>query len=252
MRSMQDRLAALGAGIPEFCIARIKTLGHGKRRHEVAPDIANKPLHLAFIIAFARPAKTVFKQIMALQLGKHLRAQPQTTLHDLGYGKLGVIVEDRLGHAAKISKCRDMAITEGFSRLSWIGFDKAAIRMWKIHAKVMVPDLLAADIAIGFAKIHLCLTCNMAERDKQDVLQPRQRRCRPCAAKATVILAIVKDEPDITLEELQGLLRNRAQPYVGANNRTVKLRQCLPPFESCRNCPALIFLQWTEEGCDIN
>ena len=31
----------------------------------------------------------------------------------------------------------------------------------------MEPDLLAADIAISFAKIHLRLTCNMAERDKQ-------------------------------------------------------------------------------------
>ena len=37
-------------------------------------------------------------------------------------------------------------------------------------------------------------------------------------AQATVILAIMKDEPDITLEELQGLLRNRAQPFVCANN----------------------------------
>lgn len=41
-------------------------------------------------------------------------------------------------------------------------------------------------------------------------------------AQATVMLAIMKDEPDITLEELQGLLRNRAQPFVCVNNCIVR------------------------------
>ena len=59
-----------------------------------------------------------------------------------------------------------MAIAESLSRLSWIGFDKAAVRLRQIHTKIMEPDLLAANIAIGFAKIDLRLTCNMAERDK--------------------------------------------------------------------------------------
>ena len=125
----QHRLAALDTGITESCIERIKTFRNRQRRHEAASEVTHQTLNLAFIIAFARPAKAVFKQIVALQLSKHLRAQPLTTFHNLGYGKLGVIVKYRLGHAAKIGKCRHMAITEGFSRLSWIGFDKAAIRM---------------------------------------------------------------------------------------------------------------------------
>ena len=54
------------------------------------------------------------------------------------------------------------------------------------------------------------------ERQQGDVMPKPQggdRKSQRIEAQATVILAIVKDEPDITLEELQGLLRNRTQPF---------------------------------------
>ena len=40
----------------------------------------------------------------------------------------------------------DMAVAKSFRRLRRIGFDKAAIRVRQVHAKIMEPDLLARAI----------------------------------------------------------------------------------------------------------
>jgi hypothetical protein len=58
----------------------------------------------------------------------------------------------------------NMAIAEGFRRLSRIGLDEAAIRVRQVHAKIIKPDLLARDIAIRLAKIRLPVTWEMAQR----------------------------------------------------------------------------------------
>ena len=137
---------------------------------------AHQSLHLALIIALAWPTKAVVKQVVALQFRKHLRAQALSTLDDPGHCKARVIVQDRLWYTAKKSKCRHMAVAKGFRRLGRIGLDEAAIRVRQIHAKIMEPDLLAADVTIGFAKIRLRLTRPVAQRHKH-LPRPQHGRC---------------------------------------------------------------------------
>lgn len=48
---------------------------------------------------------------MALQLRKHLAAQPLAALHDLGHRNLGIVVQNRLRHTVKIIEGRVMAFT---------------------------------------------------------------------------------------------------------------------------------------------
>lgn len=76
----QDRRTPLAATIDQLRVQRIKAFHDWHRRHEVAPDIADQPLHLAFVIAFTRQAKPVREQVVALQFGKHMRAHPLAAL----------------------------------------------------------------------------------------------------------------------------------------------------------------------------
>ena len=128
----------------------------------VAPDIADQPLHLALVVALAGSSEPVIEKVMALQFREHLRAQPLSALHDLGHREPGVVIQDRLRHAAEKLKGCNMTVTEGFRRLSGICFDEAAVRVRQIHAKVMEPDFLARYVAIRFAKIRLGVARTMA------------------------------------------------------------------------------------------
>jgi hypothetical protein len=50
-----------------------------------SPDKADQTFRFALVIALSRSPKAIFKQVMALYLREHLRAQSLSALHDLGY-----------------------------------------------------------------------------------------------------------------------------------------------------------------------
>jgi hypothetical protein len=85
----QDRLAPPAAAMQEPGVQGVKAVRHRQRRHELTPDIADQPLHLAFVVALTRPAKPVVEQIMALQFREHMRAQTLATLHNPRYREAG-------------------------------------------------------------------------------------------------------------------------------------------------------------------
>ena len=151
----QNRLTPFAASVEETRIERIKAVGDRQGRHEVAPDKSDQPFHLPFVVPLAGPSKAILEEIVALEFGEHVRAQPLAALHDLRHGEPRVVVEDRLRHAAEKRERRYMAIAEGLRRLRRIGFDEATIRVRQIHAKIEEPDLLAADVAVRLAKIRL-------------------------------------------------------------------------------------------------
>jgi len=88
----QNRLTTSGAGMQEPGIQGVKAVGDRQRRHEVAPDVSDQSLHLAFVVALARPAEPVVEQIMALQFREHVGAQPLATFHDPGHRETGVVI----------------------------------------------------------------------------------------------------------------------------------------------------------------
>ena len=88
----QDRLTPFDAGVEKARVERVKTLRDRQRRHEVAPDIADQPFHLALVVSLARPAEAVVEQVMALKFREHMRAQPLSALDDPGHCEPGVVV----------------------------------------------------------------------------------------------------------------------------------------------------------------
>src|SRR5208337_2750887 len=49
-------------------VERLEAIGDGQRRHEVAPDKTDQPLHLALVVALGRPAEAILEQIMEANL----------------------------------------------------------------------------------------------------------------------------------------------------------------------------------------
>ena len=88
----QHRRPPLDAGVEEAGVERGKTLRDRQRRHEIAPGVTDQPLHLALVVAFARSAKAVVEEVMALKLREHMRAQPLSALDDPGDREPGVVV----------------------------------------------------------------------------------------------------------------------------------------------------------------
>lgn len=55
----------------------------------MAPDKAEQPFHLDLVVALARPAEAVLKQVMALEFGEHVRTQSLAARHYLRHGEPG-------------------------------------------------------------------------------------------------------------------------------------------------------------------
>ena len=69
--------------------------------------------------------------------------------------KLGVVVQNRLRHAAEKCKRPNVAIAERLGRLRRIGNDKAGVRVRQIECEKVNLALNAANDADRFAEIHL-------------------------------------------------------------------------------------------------
>jgi hypothetical protein len=85
-------------------VQRREALEHRYWYEEVPARIADKPFDLALVVAFARSAEPVLEQIVRLQLGEHPRALPLAVTEDAGHHDLGVVIQNRLRHAAETSR----------------------------------------------------------------------------------------------------------------------------------------------------
>src|SRR6266436_9217338 len=99
-------------------VQRLEAFEHRDGYEEVPSRIANQPFDFALVVAFARSAEPILEQVVRLQLGKHARALPLAVTEDAGHRDLGVVVQDRLRYAAEECKRPNVAIAEGFRRLS--------------------------------------------------------------------------------------------------------------------------------------
>ena len=166
----QYRFLTLDAAFQQFGIKRIEVSRHRQGNHEVAAAIANQPFHLAFVVALGGAAEFVFEQIVALQLGKGMSPFALAVSQYIGNGNLGVVVQDGLRYAAQKGERGDMAVQKRFGVFCRVSFDEAGIRMWHVQTEVMEPDLLAADVPIGFAEINLGMAWPVRQRHEHFLL----------------------------------------------------------------------------------
>ena len=82
------------------------------RHHEPAPRRLHQGLHLALVVAPARPAEAVAEQIMRLQMRERPGAPARAVAQDPRHSKRRVVVEDRARHTAEEGEGADMAVEE--------------------------------------------------------------------------------------------------------------------------------------------
>ncbi len=146
------------------CIEGIPALVTGKRRHEVPPGIADHPFHIAFVIALAGTAITIFEEVMRLKPTERRCSLPHAVRQDARYQALVVVVEDRLGNAPKEGEGPVMTVQPGFRRRRRVGAHEASVAVRKRHDEEMRPMLHPGDERIRLAKVRLSMAWRMRQR----------------------------------------------------------------------------------------
>jgi hypothetical protein len=105
-----------------------------------------------------------------------MTASARPVPEDLRHRQLGIVIEDRLRHAADEGEGLDMAVAERLGRLSMIGLHEDRVALRQVHDEE--PDLLldAAQDHDSLAEIRLGMPGRMRQRD-EDFL-PTWRRER--------------------------------------------------------------------------
>src|SRR5439155_9746676 len=115
------------AACHQMGVQRREAVEHRDWYEEVPPRIADQPFDLALVVAFAGSAEPILEQVVRLQLAEHPRPLPLAVTEDAGHRDLGVVVENRLRHAAEECKRPNVTVAERFRRLSWIGHHEAGV-----------------------------------------------------------------------------------------------------------------------------
>src|SRR5450756_864414 len=159
------------AAFQQIGVQRLEALEHRDWYEEVAARIADQPFDLALVVAFARPAEPVLEKIVRLQLGEHARALPLAITEDAGHRDLGVVIQNRLWDPAEECERPNVAVTEGFRRLSRIADHKAGIRVRQVKSEEVDLALYTPDDADGFTKVCLSMPRRMHQRHEH-LLRP--------------------------------------------------------------------------------
>ena len=103
-------------------VQRLEALEHRDRHEEVPSCIADEPFDFALVVAFARSAEPILEQVVRLKLGERARPLPLAVTKDAGHRQLGVVIQNRLRHAAENANARtwpsqkaSSASSKGFS-----------------------------------------------------------------------------------------------------------------------------------------
>src|SRR5450830_489750 len=152
------------AAFQQIGVQRFEALERRDWYEEVPSRIADEPFDFALVVAFARPAEPILEQVVRLQLGEHARALPLAITEDAGHRDLGVVIQNRLWNPAEECERPNVAVTEGFRRLSRIADHKAGIRVRQVKSEEVDLALYAPDDADGFTKVCLSMPRRMHQR----------------------------------------------------------------------------------------
>jgi hypothetical protein len=103
LMSAQPPLTPVPAPLCQLCVQLVPTAGAWNRNHEVAPRVADDPLHLPLttprttscprgprlVVAPGRAAELIREQVVTLQLGERPRSLPLFASQDPGHRESG-------------------------------------------------------------------------------------------------------------------------------------------------------------------
>ena len=140
---------------------------HLRDRHEeIAPRRLHQGLHLALVVAPARPAEAVAEQIMRLQMRERLRPAARAVAQDPRHSKRRVVIEDRARNPAEEGEGANMAVEKGFRRLPRIRLHEPHIAMRQDQAEEGDLLTLPADLDYRLAEVDLGMARRVMERNE--------------------------------------------------------------------------------------
>ena len=151
----QDFILPFAALLLQMDIEGVPAREPGTRRHEVPPGKANHPLHITLVVALAGTAITILEQVMRLQPAEGPRSLPRAIRQDARHQALVIVVENRLGNAAKEGEGSVVSVQPGLRRRRRVGRNKAAISVGKGHNEKMRPMLYPSDDRVRLTKVRL-------------------------------------------------------------------------------------------------
>ena len=150
------------AVVDQLRVQRLEARRPRHRHQVVPPDPADQSLDLALVVALAGAAEPILEQVVRLQLAEHPRPLPRPVAQNPGYGNPGVVVEDRVRHAAEEVERRGVARAERLRRLRRIGLHEAGVAVRQVHREEVDLLLHPADLRQRFAKVGLGMSRLMA------------------------------------------------------------------------------------------
>ena len=218
---------------------------HLRDRHEeLAPRRLHQGLHLALVVAPARPAEAVAEQIMRLQMRERLRPATRAVAQDPRHRKRRVVIEDRARNPAEEGEGADMAVEKGFRRLPRIRLHEPHIAMRQDQAEegdlLTLPadlDYRLAEVDLGMARrmmqwneglarrlppgTHIVLHDRIPAREPVLVPQPLEDPMRrvPLLARHVRIRVRLQDRVDDAGEPVQLGPPDRLRPAVARRRR---------------------------------
>ena len=160
----QDIALPVAALFLQVAIEGVPAREPGTRRHEVPPGKANHPLHITLVVALAGTPISVFEQVMRLQTAEGPRSLPRAIRQNARYQTLVIVVENRLGNAAKQGEASVVPVQPRFRRCRRVGRSKAGIAVGKGHNEKMRPMFDPGDDRIRLAKVCLGMTRRVCQR----------------------------------------------------------------------------------------
>ena len=152
-------------------VQRLEAFERRHRHHEVAAREADQPLDLALVVALARPAEAILEQVVRLQLGEHARALPLAVAQNARHRDLGVVVEDRLRHAAEERERLHVPVAERLRRLCRVGHHEDGVRVRQVQREEVDLALHATDDPDRLAEVGLGMPRRMHQRHEH-LLRP--------------------------------------------------------------------------------
>ena len=214
--------------LEQLLVQRLQARRPRHRHQQVAADPADQSLNLAFVVAFAGPAKPVGKHVMRLQLAEHPRPLAHPVAQDARHRQRRVVVQDRVRHLAEERERGVVPVAERFGGLRRIGLHEAGIAVRQVHREEVDLALHPGDLRQCLAKIHLRMAGIVPQRHKHLAMsQPMRLHVVLNDGDAAGVAVLVAQPFEDPLRRVPLLLRPsfiRRQDRVDDPGKRVQLR----------------------------
>lgn len=132
----------------------LERLGRGLGHHEIAPQVVDRVLHVALLVARVRVAETHLHAMMRDERGEHTRER-HITVAVASSGAGGIVHHQHRGNPAHALEHHQQTLTQAFGVLPGHRHRVAHVRVWQRGHQEMHRALHTGHVCQGDAEIDL-------------------------------------------------------------------------------------------------